>query len=253
VVGTSNTTDFITSAGATSFFTAEGALTTDGTPTLGQVVVTPAKIATWVYGSYEAMDDTALDTQVPALIADAKARLEGTAFTTGSGTGQPWGIITRAASDSTATALTAALIYALHQSLAPRFRAYDSANVAWITNVAILNAMRQIPAFTGAVTSIVNDGAADNIPECLGIDIYEASAMDSTQVTGKHTLAIGDFSQMLLVDRLPQTLLFEPIVSGAGGILPAGQRGWYSYSRVGADITTAGAAFGANAFSMHTN
>src|SRR5204863_59299 len=78
------------------------------------------KESVWIFGSFEVLQDTQLGSQVPALIADAKDRLEVVAFTTGTGSGQPFGIITHGTSDATTCVLTAAMVYGLHQSLPPR-------------------------------------------------------------------------------------------------------------------------------------
>ena len=73
------------------------------------------------------------------------------------------------------------MVYGLHQALPPRFRVGDNAKPVWLANVTIMNALRQIPAFAGSVTSLVNDNQPDSIPEVLSIDIYEDSAMDASQ------------------------------------------------------------------------
>lgn len=239
VVGTSNTWNGITSAGSTANWLAEGTAVTDTTPTLGQLVITPYKESVWVFGSFEVMDDTALASQVPALIADAKDRLEVVAFATGSGSAQPFGVLTHGTSDATATSLTAALVYALHQSLPPRFRVGDNAKPMWLANVAIINALRQVPKFTGAVQALIDDSTGDNIPEMLGIDVMEVSSMASAQTTGNKTLAILDANSYVIVQRQPEVLLYEPLVKSSSTALPTGQRGWFSYSRTGADLTTA--------------
>lgn len=240
VVGTSNTWNGVTSAGSTANWLPEGTAVTDTTPTLGQLVITPYKESVWIFGSFEVMDDTILDQQIPALIADAKDRLEVVAFATGSGSGQPFGVITHGTSDATTGAVSAAIVYALHQSLPPRFRVGDNAMPFWLANVAIINALRQVPKFTGALQSIVDDTAADNIPEMLGLDILETSSMDAVNSgTGHKNLAIMDGNSYVIVNRQPEILLFEPLVKSQATALPTGQRGWFSYSRTGADITTA--------------
>lgn len=251
VVGTSNTWNGITSAGVTAVWAGEGAAVSDATPAIGQLVVTPFKEAAWITGSLEVIGDTTLDSQVPALIADSRARLEGAAFATGTGSGQPFGLVTRGASDAATGALTAAQIYSLLGNMPPRFRVYDGARPVWLANVNIINVARQIPAFTGANFSIVNDNTNDGIPEMLGIDFMESSAMSALNTVGAKNLLLGDLSQYVVVDRLPTVMIFEPLVFNATP-LPTGQQGWFFYARVGADITTAGAAFGANAFVFHT-
>ena len=249
-VGTSNTWNGVTSAGATANWVAEATAVTDTTPAIGQLVITPYKMMTWIFGSFEVLDDTSLSQQVPTLFEEARGRLEGSAFAIGTGSAQPFGVVTRGAADATAGNPTAALIYAMDQNLPPRFR--NGGKVAWAANETVRNICRQIPAFTGAVTSIVNDNTDDGIPEMLGYDFYESSAMLSGTV-GNRELLLGDWSSFIIVDRLPSVVVAEPLVMSQATALPTGQRGWLNYSRVGADTVTQGAALGSNAFVCHVH
>jgi predicted phage gp36 major capsid-like protein len=224
VIGTSNTWNGITSAGVTAVWAAEAAPVSDATPAIAQLVV-------------------------PSLIADSRARLEGAAFATGSGSGQPWGLVTRGASDAATGALAAAQIYGMLGNMPPRFRAYDSAKPTWLANVNVINLARQIPAFTGANFSIVDDSGPE--PRMLGLPLLESSAMTALNTAGAKNLILADLSQYVVVDRLPTVMIFEPLIFNATP-LPTGQQGWFYYARVGADITTAGAAFGSNAVIFHT-
>jgi len=240
VVSTTNVAEFVTSAGSTANWLAEGTAVADTTPTLGQLAITHYKEAVWIFGSFEVLQDTALGTQVPALVADAKDRLEVVAFTTGTGSAQPFGIITHGTSDASVGALTAAMVYGLHQALPPRFRVGDGAKPAWLANVTIMNALRQIPAFAGAVNPILNDNQSDSIPEVLSIDIFECSAMDALNVTSGHkNLAILDMNSFVITSRQPELLLYEPLFKDQATGRPAGQAGWFSWSRTGSDLTTA--------------
>jgi HK97 family phage major capsid protein len=249
VVGTSNTWNGVTSAGVTASWVAEASPVSDATPSIGQLVITPYKEAAWITGSFEVLDDTNLDQQVPALIADARARLEGTAFATGTGSTQPFGLVTRGASDASTGALANSQIYNLLANMPPRFRVYDQAKPVWLANIAIINAARQIAAFTGANFSIVDDSG--DMPRMLNLPFYESSAMTNLNTVGAKNLILADLSQYVVVDRLPTVVVYEPLVFNATP-LPTGQRGWLFYARVGADTTTAGAAFGSNAVIYHT-
>jgi HK97 family phage major capsid protein len=252
VIGTSNVWEGVTSQGTTANWYAEAAVVTDTTPAIAQVAITPYRESVWITGSLEVLDDTTLDDQVPALIDEARFRLEATAFATGTGSTQPFGLTTRGASYATTGALSAAQIYGLLQNLPPRFRVYDSAKPVWMANVSILNAARQLPAFAGAVNSIVSDNTDDGIPEMLGIDFMESSATSALNTVGAKNLLLGDMSQYIIVDRQPNVLIFEPLFKDQATGRPAGQRGWFSYARVGADTTTPAAAYGSNAFVYHT-
>jgi HK97 family phage major capsid protein len=240
VVATTNVSEFVTSAGSTANWLAEGSAVADTTPSLGQLAITHYKESVWIYGSFEVLQDTQLGTQVPALIADAKDRLEVVAFTTGTGSAQPFGVITHGTSDATTGALTAAMVYALHQALPPRFRVGDGARPVWLANIAIVNALRQIPSFAGSVTSMVNDNQADSIPEVLSIDVYEDSAMDASNVVSGHkNLAILDMNSFIITNRQPEMLIYEPLFKDQATGRPSGQAGWFSWSRTGSDLTTA--------------
>ena len=240
MVATTNVAEFVTSAGSTANWLAEGTAVADTTPTLAQLAITHYKESVWIYGSFEVLQDTALGTQVPALIADAKDRLEVVAFTTGTGSGQPFGMITHGTSDATVGALTAAMVYGLHQALPPRFRIGDGAKPVWLANVTIINALRQLPSFAGSVTSLVNDNQPDSIPEVLSLDVYENSAMDSSNaVSGHKNLAILDMNSFIITNRQPELLLYEPLFKDQATGRPSGQAGWFSWSRTGSDLTTA--------------
>jgi HK97 family phage major capsid protein len=242
VVSTTNVAEFVTSAGSTANWVAEGTAVTDTTPTLAQLAITHYRESVWIYGSFEVLQDSALGTQVPALIADAKDRLEVVAFTTGTGSAQPFGVITHGTSDATVGVLTAAMVYALLAALPPRFRVADGAKPVWLANVAIMNALRQVPAFTGAVNAILTDNTTDGIPEIVGTDCYECSAMDALNVVSGHkNLAIVDMNSFVITNRQPELLIYEPLVKATASGFPTGQAGWFSWNRTGSDLTTASA------------
>lgn len=247
-LGTSNTWNGVTTAGSTANVVAEGVAVTDTTPVIGALVITPAKIMTWIFGSFEVLDDTALASQVPGLFDEARGRLEGQLFATGTGTAQPFGVVTRAAADASAGVLTNTMIYNLDQNLPPRFR--NGGKVAWASNESIRNVARQVAKFTGAVESIVDDSG--DVPRMLGYPFYESSAMLGGSV-GNRELVLGDWQSYVIVDRLPSVVIAENLVMSQSTALPTGQRGWLNYSRVGADTVTQGAAFGSNAFVVHVH
>lgn len=248
VISTTNVAEFVVSAGSTANWLPEGQPVADTTPTLSQLAVTHYKESVWIFGSLELWQDApSLGQAVPGLIADAKDRLEVVAFALGTGSAQPFGLLVHGTSDATATVLTAPLVYALHQALPPRFRANYTARPVWLANVAIINALRQIPSFTGSVTSLVNDNQNDSIPEVLSIDIMECSAMASAQTVGNKTLALADMSQFIITSRQPELLLHEPLFKDQATGRPSGQSGWFSWSRTGSDLAVA------TACQYHTN
>jgi HK97 family phage major capsid protein len=234
---TTNDWNGVSSAGVTAAWLAEGTEVADNTPTVAQTKITPSKAAAWIYGSYEVLDDSDFATQLPMLLADAKDRLEESAFATGTGSGQPFGAVTRA----TATALgggviSAAGVYSLHQALPARFRT-GPGRPGWFGNVTALDALRQLPVFTGSQSPMLSGSTMAPFGEPAG----ESTTMDGTISTGGHkVLLYGDGSQYFIVDRIGMTLVYDPVVKAAANLRPTGQAGWFGFWRVGADSSVQG-------------
>lgn len=232
---TSNTWNGVNSQGVNAAWLAENTIVTDNTPTVGQIQITPAKAAAWVFGSYEVLADTDFANQLPMLLADARNRLESTAFAVGTGSGQPFGAVTRATATAIAGGtITAAGVYSLHQALPARFRAGQQ---AWFANVAGQDVMRQLPIFASALTPMLQGSTMTPFGETC----YEASDVDGVIAVGGHkVLVYGDGSQYIVADRVGMSLIYEPLVKGAGGVLPQGSGGWFAFWRVGADSSAMG-------------
>jgi HK97 family phage major capsid protein len=239
-VKTTTTNDWngVTSAGVSAEWTAEGIEAADATPTVGQLKITPQKADAYLFGSFEVLSDSDFAQQLPELLADAKDRIEETAFAVGTGSGQPKGIIPAGTSQNRAgtTAGPAAQdAYALQAALPARWRG-PRANNAWVMNLATINVFRNTPAFTGATTSIVDDSGA--IPRMLGKPIYESTSVVGVFTTGSKVMAYLDARQYYIVDRVGMSVVYDPIVLGATR-RPTGQGAWYAFWRVGADVSTA--------------
>jgi HK97 family phage major capsid protein len=237
---TSSTWNGVNSAGVTAAWLAEATIVVDQALTVGNVVVTPSKAAAWVYGSYEVLEDTDFGLQLPRLLADAKDRLEEAAFAVNTTAGIPIGIVpaaTTVVTTATTTVIALADIYAVQAALPARFR--NSPNAAWVANVSIINRIRQLDT-AGGSSFWTNLGKGQ--PETLlGAPIYESTSMIGTAATTTLEAIFGDFSQYLIVDRVGVSMIYDPLVQGAGGILPSGQAGWFMFWRVGANLSTVNA------------
>jgi HK97 family phage major capsid protein len=237
---TSNTWNGVNSAGVNAAWLAEGTIVTDSTPTVANIVVTPSKAAAWVFGSYEVLEDTDFGQQLPGLLADAKDRLEEAAFATGTGSGQPQGVVNGATvvvTTGTTTVIAIGDVYATQAALPPRFR--NAPGTAWVANVAIINSFRQLDTAGGAsFWTNLGKGAPETL---LGAPIYESTTMSATKASGSLEAIIGDFGQFIIVDRVGVSMIYEPLVKGTGGILPAGQAGWFMFWRVGSNLSTTNA------------
>jgi len=241
---TSNAWQGVNSAGVTAAWITEAGTAGDNSPVLGQIQITPQKGAAWVFGSYEALDDTNFGEQLPQLLADARDRLESAAFTTGSGTNQPLGFVpggygtAGAVLIATTATVVAADVYGVQAALPPRFR--NSRSVGWVSNIAWLNKIRAIDTAGGS--SFWANFGSDTPEQLLGKPIYEASDMKgtTTAVTGSGgaVLAFADWEQFLVVDRVGVSMLYEPLVKGTAGSIPTGQAGWYMFFRTGSGVST---------------
>jgi HK97 family phage major capsid protein len=238
---TTNFWEGVTSAGVNAAWLAEAGVAADATPTVTQPLITPAKAAAWVFGSYEVLGDSDFASQFPELLVDAKDRLEEAAFTTGTGTAQPKGIVTAATTTVTTAAVATyaiADIYSLQAAIPPRFRV-NGDNIAIVANVAIINKTRQFDT-AGGSSYWTNLGLGQ--PETvLGIPLYESTTMASTLTTGSKIAVAGDFTQYAIVDRVGMTVAYEPMVKDSATARPTGQAGWFAYWRVGADALVPGA------------
>jgi HK97 family phage major capsid protein len=255
---TSNTWNGVTSVGSTAAWLGEAAVASDYTPTLGQIQITPFKMASWLFGSFESvgwtMDgtdgDTAFASQVNTFLADAKDRLEESTYSTGA-TGvanTPAGLLSvigTAADTALGTGAWSAYgtgsLAAIKEAVPPRWRLGPGSNVAWIGSLNYIDKMQSVPAFSGALSPLVDTSGP--IPRALGAPIYESSSMATGTAAGTRVLIYGDFSQNYIVDRWPSHVLFDPMITGTGGNanLPTGQSGWFFFARSGMGQTTTGA------------
>jgi HK97 family phage major capsid protein len=235
----------VSSAGVNAEWLAEAAQVSDDSPTFAQPSITPKKAGAWVQGSFEVLADSGFAAEVGPLLADAKDRLEATAFTTGNGTSQPKGVITAVSAVSgsvvnsaTTDTYAAADVYAVEQALPPRYRL--TGKPSWMANKAIINKTRQFDT-AGGSSFWANFGMGQ--PEqLLGAPIYEASAMDGTITASSenYALLLGDFRNYYIIDRVGMTMVYEPLVKGANN-RPTGEAGWFAYWRVGGDVVNADA------------
>jgi HK97 family phage major capsid protein len=232
----------VTSAGVNAAWLAEAGVVGDNTPTVAQPVITPQKAAAWVFGSYEVLSDSDFATQFPALLTDAKDRLEEAAFTSGAGTGGvPKGIVTAATTAVTTAAVATyaiADIYALQAAIPPRFRLAGE-SLAVVMNVGIINKTRQFDTAGGSsYWTNLGQGQPESV---IGLPIQESTTMVATTTTGSKIAVAGDFNQYAIVDRIGMTVAYEPMVKDSATARPTGQAGWFAYWRVGADALVPGA------------
>lgn len=245
VVATGDVWNGVSSGAVAWSWDAEASQVSDDATTFAQPTIPVYKAAGFVPISIEALQDEANVTQeVARLLAFGRDVLESAAFVTGTGTGQPTGIVTAltgtssVVSPTTAETFAAADVYKLDAALPSRYRA----NASWLANRAIYNSVRQFDTNGGA--QLWERIGADVPPMLLGRPALESedmdAAFDAAATADNHIAVYGDFSNYVIADRVGMTVEFIQHLTGANG-RPTGQRGWYAYYRVGADSVNDGA------------
>jgi HK97 family phage major capsid protein len=245
-----------TAAAITASRAAEGAVTTDNTPTLAQPAIVCSRVQAFVPFSVEAEGDwPGMDAGLARLFADAKDDEEATAFFSGNGTPpNPFGLstgVTGTTALATGLTVTAANLYAIEAALAPRFRP----RAQWVANRAVYNIIRALDTAGGAQLWLRIGELMGNAPassggngntglRLLGYAVNELSTAPATIVNGIKDIFLGDFSMFKIIDRvgmnveLVQTLT-QQAVAGAGFGFPTGQRGLFAWWRNGSKVLDA--------------
>ncbi len=236
----------VSSAGVSWAFQTEAAAATDNSPTLAQPSVTVHTARGFIPYSIEVgMDYPSFASEMSELLAEGYDELLVDKFTRGSGSGEPFGILTVLSANSnvrvrvaTAGAINAQDPYNVWKALGQRFRR----NASWLMSVGVNSAIRQLG------TSNVFHGYTVNLPaewadQLMGSPVYESPYMPDTTTTTSSTVGVaivGDFSNFVIarnggmeVELVPQ--LFQQVTAGSGPAVPTGQRGWFAYSRIGSN------------------
>ena len=243
----------VSSGGVTPAFQAEAAATTDVSPTIAQPTVsTEMARATIPYSIEIGMDWGNFASEMAGDIQDGKDVLEATKFAVGSGTNEPFGVVTGATTVFTAAdtdSIVLADIYSWHNALPPRFR---NGAIATFNN-NILDKVRQIDTAGGsgmlqpniqlrsaAQAATMIDGRAG--VDLFGHPVYEASGQSAAVTTGQLIGVIGDYGRYYkIVDRVGLTVEVVQHLQDATTGFPTGQRALFDYWRVGAKLLHANA------------
>jgi HK97 family phage major capsid protein len=241
--GTADVWEGLHTGGVTASWDGEGVEVSDDDPAFTRPTITAYKASVFVPFSVEFQGDAAaVVAEIGMLFADAKARLEGTAFASGSGsaTTGPKGILT--ALDATTYAEVTPTtdgqfgvedLYKMMNSLSPRFRA----NSTWVASMSVANRIRAFGTALGHSYTTDLNGSYGFAP--LGRALYEDSDYpDATTLTtgALNLLTFGDHSAYYIYDRVGMSTEFIPHLFSTGNGRPTGQRGIYGWWRVGGDL-----------------
>jgi HK97 family phage major capsid protein len=234
----------VASPGVSAEWTSEAAEVSDASPSFVQPTITAVRGDCYVQASIELEADSSIGTQIGMLLADAKYNLESSAFVNGTGTTQPWGIVSRlnattasrVAASSNGNFL-AADVFALVNSLPARYQA----NPSWVGHWGVANLVRQFTSSAAPQAgNYWTDLGGGTPPELLGAPFFKSSSMVSSlsaaTASTDNILVLGDFSQFVIVDALGSQLRYVPTVIGTNR-RPTGEVGWISFFRTGSDCT----------------
>ncbi len=235
VTATGDVWNGVSSAGVTGSWDSEAEEVSDDAPSFAQPSIPVHKLQIFVPLSHEVqMDADGLASEIAQMIAFEKDVKESTAFVTGSGSGQPTGIITALTGGSSVVTSAAndtfavGDVLALDSALPQRY----AANASWLAHRGIYNAIRKFDTNGGsALWGYLAEGRKS---ELLGRPDYISEAMASAVADAAQILLFGDFQNYVIADRLGTTMSYIPHLFGANG-RPTGQAGWHAWARVGAD------------------
>ncbi|GAA1786241.1 phage major capsid protein [Actinomadura chokoriensis] len=232
----------ITSAGATAEWKPEGDEAADGTPAAAPAEIPVHSSDVDALFSYEvAQDGPDFLNQLTTVMGDALDNLWATGYTTGTGIGQPEGIITGLAGTASeitgggTEALDDGDPYKLQDDLGARF----SANAVFMSHIATANAFRQMETTNGALKF---PELRQSPPMLLGKRWHENSLMDGVinpaVSEANRVLVYGDVRRgFVIVDRVGTSVEFLPAY-GTDPVRPrpTAERHAFLFARTGSGV-----------------
>lgn len=247
----------VTSGGITAAYQAEAAATTDQSPTLASVSISTEMARVNIPYSIEiGMDWGSFASDMATEIQNSKDVLEATKFATGSGTNEPFGVVTGATTvftSSDSAALFVADWSGVHDALPPLYRS----RAAWALNNATLTRVRQLDTAGGSnmltpnlqlrsAANVGGPGAPDMTDSRANVDLYgkpvhEASGV-ATFADNALIAVFGAFNPYYtIIERVGLSIENVPHMFDATTGFPTGQRALFAYWRNGAKVIHANA------------
>ncbi|MFF0598064.1 phage major capsid protein [Streptomyces antibioticus] len=239
---TNDTWKGLSTAGVSWQFHQEAQAATDNSPTIAQPEVPTHRADGFIPFSIEiGMDWPGFAEQMSMLLASGYDELLADKLTLGSGADQPTGLVTALDAVTnpanielaSASVLQGSDIYGLWNALPQKYRRRMS--TAWLSSTSVQNTIRQLgtsdPNFTVDITQ-------EAIPRLFGRE-YPMNDYMADFVAGTSTdplLIVGDFQNYLVAQRAGMQVEFLPMLFDVTNNRPTGQRGWFAWARVGADV-----------------
>lgn len=233
------------SAGVTAEWKAEAAEVAEQTATITPDTIPVHTGDAYVTFSVEAgMDAVGLLEDLRELLADAYDRQTATAFVTGSGTGQPEGLVTGltgTAQETTGSGevITRAMVYGMQNALGSRWQP----GARWLASLSVLNALSQLTGTT-ADDRLAEEIIGGRMLRRPYSELTELPANPDPAVTATNrgVLIYGDVrTAYTIVQRVGTTIELIPHVFGPNR-RPTLQRGLLLWHRTGGGVVVPQAA-----------
>jgi HK97 family phage major capsid protein len=234
----------VSSAGVTWSYDAEGTPVSDDSPTVAQPIVDVHQAQGFIPFSIRVGQDyPGFADEMSKLLMEGYDELQAQSFATGTGSGQPFGIITALDSNTnvevrptTAGTYDGSSINKVWSALPDRYKA----NATFVMSYAIAN---DTAVFANANNwSYFTVDLTGQIEQIRNRPVEFSSYFPgSVATTGTaNILVVGDFRNYLIAERVGMSVefiphLFQQATAGSGVGMPTGQRGWFAYARHGAD------------------
>ena len=235
----------VTTTGVQAAWHSELAPISEVDPTFVQPEITAYAASSWINYSWEAQEDIpGLVSDLGNILSDAWIRLTETSFVTGSGSGQPFGLLngitsSQKVASTTADTVVAADVLALQAALPVRWQA----GATWQANLVTLNTLGALN-FSGTGSDARFPELAQNL--LLRRPVHENSLLTAAGTTASagndFPLVYGDIANAYtIVERIGFTLVPIPVVIDQATGNPTGSSGYILWGRVGGGVTVADA------------
>jgi HK97 family phage major capsid protein len=229
----------VSSAGVTWSYDTEGSAVSDDSPTLAQPIVEVHEARGWIpYSIRVGQDYPGFADEMSTLLMAGYDELQAQSFATGSGSDQPFGIITALDANTnvevavtTDGAFGGVDINAAWGALPDRWKA----NATWVMAHDVGN---EVATFgNGNNLSFFSVDLTGSVETIRRRPVEFSSHFPAfTGTTGaSNILVVGDFRNYLIADRVGMSVELVPHVFDVTNNRPTGQRGWFAYARHGAD------------------
>jgi HK97 family phage major capsid protein len=230
----------VSSAGVTWAFQTEAAATTDNAPTLAQPNVLVHMARGFIPFSIEVGQDyPAFAEEMASLLSAGYDELLVDKFTRGSGTGEPFGLLTalsantnvRVRIQTSGTAFGANDPYGVWAALPQKYRRRAS----WLMSIDVNNKIRQLGG-ANVFHAMTETLKAEWLSVLFNKGVFESPYMPdtTTSTAGTNGLAIvGDFQNYVIARRGGMSVELVQHLVDVTTNRPTGQRGWFAYARIG--------------------